>query len=247
MLFRSIGIFAALACAATSFAAPLSAPSDELAGVAPVEGVALPPVSGLPPTTDINPDDLVAAVENLPEFIAARDTGAHPTIPEIFANATQKLKPINDKIRAELKAGSAAGKADVDAIVGLLVEIIGVLNTVLADLGYVLNNPVGFVLSLQGVNLGIKEVGLLVSTLLHVVVTVLALVLRIVDVALHGKLLPIIAEIGSLLVQIIVLVLRLVPGLLVHIVGVIFPIVKDIKFLHWNDLITKLNLIGVKA
>lgn len=104
---------------------------------------------------------------------------------------------------------------DVDVVVGLLGQIVVVLKGLLVNLTFILNNPVGFVLTLQGKIITVQQLGVIVYTLLAVsrllsiscnshpytiipqtVITVLALVVRVVNITVHGVVGTLVAEIG---------------------------------------------------
>lgn len=106
MLFRSIGIFSALACAAISSAAPVSQPiepptdlADVIAGL--TKGANVIPSVDVPtlPSTGIPGREIGSNVlpEALNSILGRKEQ--HPTLPEIFKNAHTKLGPIADKIR----------------------------------------------------------------------------------------------------------------------------------------------------
>jgi len=252
MFFRSVALLTTLACAATSFAAPVA----QAEGLVPLPAIPALPIPAVPVAARqfgglLGGVGLPAAaaerrqldVGTLPDLtsLTARDE-AQVTAPDAFQNACNQVATIVVKIQAALNV-TAGAKVDVKVVVSLLLDIVVALRVLIADLTVVVAHVSGsVVLTLGGVVITVKQLAVIVVSLLHVVVSVVAVVVRTLTITVSADLHAVVLQIGVLLAQVLVLVIKLVPSILAEITIIIGPVVGDLCFLNYTDIIAVLKI-----
>ncbi|KIM43480.1 hypothetical protein M413DRAFT_443400 [Hebeloma cylindrosporum] len=240
MYFRSLSLLATFACAGLTIAAP-AAPVPAPA----VPNVGAPALPNLPvPRSPVDTTVVTGALANaedvakLPALPVPRDVD-HPTLPEVFKTIVIKVNPIADKLKTAVSI-----KAEIDAtvVVDLLHEIIDVLSVAVSEVQYIVDNPVDFVLSIDGVVLALDAVSAIVVTVLYVIFSTLRVVVSSVDGTVHDAVLPLVANIGALVTHLLTLALTLVPGLLVLLAAAVGGLVDTLYFLNIAGVVHVLGL-----
>ncbi|KAF8965414.1 hypothetical protein BDZ97DRAFT_1757253 [Flammula alnicola] len=244
MFFRSLSLFVAVGCAALSSAAPIvpgvGAVGSTLGGLGsslpplPVVGSVVPKVESLAS----NPAGVVGTVTSL----TPRLVNGHPSLPEIFKDMCDKIRPITESLTA---AVSVKADIKVDVITTLLNQVVDILSDAVVEVQFIVDNPTGFVLNVGETILSIDQVALVVSTLLCLLFTVLKVVVAAVDGAAATVILPLVATIGAHVAQILGLAFQIVPGLLALVVPILSQLVSTIYYLRLAEVVAILGLPAI--
>ncbi|KAF8811150.1 hypothetical protein BYT27DRAFT_7252867 [Phlegmacium glaucopus] len=214
--------------------------------------VALPALPALPvdvPALPVGASALPAgapalpALPALPVALPARRRGEpSKSTCDYFSDATDSIKPIAVELKA-LVSVDGADKVDKTAVLGHLNEIVVILKVVLTGLQGCKDSGLSLaaLLSFKGVVVTVHELALIVYGLLQILIEVLCVVVRIVGV-LEFALWPVIVIIGGLLFQILTLVCVLVDGLKVVLVVVVEPLVADLAYLQFTQVLACLGI-----
>jgi len=231
---RSISLFAAIACATLSIAAPTESISNAPAvgGIASGVGDSLIGAGGYPRHHPKNKKP--SPHPHGPAHPEPRGA-AHKSIPDIFVSATASIQIVVASIRQDMSAKSL----DKPTIAKHLGAITVVLDVVIADLKVVVVG--GNYLTHNGVVLSVGAVAQLVWALLYLIIVLLwdlAKIVGVVDVTIG----PILVSIGILLCEVLTLVLGLVVGLDVALAVLVKPAADKCTYLNYSKILVILGI-----
>ncbi|KAK7462996.1 hypothetical protein VKT23_007577 [Stygiomarasmius scandens] len=189
---RSFGIFATLALAVVSYAAPL-APA----------GVKVPSVQ-----TPELPTSVEVPTVNAGDLVARCDTCK--SLPDIITGITTDISPLIDQLK-----GLSAVDCTVEKITPIVDEIKVIVNGAIVDVKALVGVSIDVVLTTADGVLSLVNLCQLISTLFTLIFGCFGIVLKIVASVEYDGVCGLFAEVGVLLATLLQLIFGIVGGLLV--------------------------------
>ncbi|KAK7468265.1 hypothetical protein VKT23_002775 [Stygiomarasmius scandens] len=225
----AFSVFATLACAALSYAAPLKADVNAL-NVADVHAdVAVP----LPVNAKVDANVANAATAH----VVTRDCDC-TTIPNILEDLTHSLQPLAAQLNS-----LTVENATLAIVQPIVEDIKGVLSTAISDVKGLVGQPVGTVLKTVDSILSVTDVLGLVGTVLQIVFGAVSAVLKLVHNVTDGDAIcTLLGEVLTLVGQLLQVVTGIVGGLLSLLLPLLTPVLSIITQLGVTQAFSGLGL-----
>ncbi|KAF5337601.1 hypothetical protein D9758_014930 [Tetrapyrgos nigripes] len=225
----AFSIFATLACAAVSFAAPVNVGAEALNGVVGVGAKVDLPVALPPAGVAVNANPVAAAA------VSTRDAA---TVPDIIQDLTTSLQPLVAQLNS-----FTTENISLSVVQPILEDVKGVLNTAITDVQALAGQPVNTLLQTVNGVLSLTDVIGLLTTVISLVFgavhTVLTLVNGLTDANVITSLL---GEVVALVGQLLQVLVGVVGGLLGLVVPLLTPVLTIVSQLGVTQAFSGLGL-----
>ncbi|THU83428.1 hypothetical protein K435DRAFT_862368 [Dendrothele bispora CBS 962.96] len=193
---RSFGIFATLALAVVSYAAPLAPTADIPSSVSTPEVPSVPSVPSVEAPA-------VKAPELLPRCGCT-------SLPDIIIGITTEITPLIDELK-----GLTADDCTVEKITPIVDSIKDIISGAILDVKALVGVSITEILTTANGVLSLLDVCKLISTLFGLIFGAFSVVLQIVGSVEYNGVCGLFAEVGVLLATLVQLIISVVGGLLV--------------------------------
>ncbi|KAF5381715.1 hypothetical protein D9615_005577 [Tricholomella constricta] len=241
--FRTLFILAATAFAAFSSAAPLDGGKGSSIGqsnnVLPVAAIADGSVHGVTiKDNEVTVIDKRTDAAGIISGLERRHDGELLSLCEVLVDVGDKLTVVSNRLTVMVTAKVAV---EVEVIVGIVAEVKVILAGAVVQVKAIVGHPTEFVLSLGGKVLAIADVCQLLLTVLTLICAILSCVLRIVGTASVDIVLPLIASVGAVLVELLCVIFTLVDGLHIALQPLLGPVIQVCIALKLEAVVEVLN------